>query len=248
MMASFSVVIPTYNEQNYLGDLLSDLSNQTYPPHEVIVVDCHSEDKTLAVTQSFRHKLPLKLIDTRLRTPAAARNAGAKIAKGTYLLFIDADMRIPDYLIQKLVEASNENSVDILITNFRSDGGHSADRFIIWGIRLMMSLYNNWLHKVMGIGGVICVKRQLHERAGGFNENKGWHDDIEYYEKLREFKPNYIFLKDLETIPSSRRFKDKSFIRGFGIIFFENNALARHFFQPVLKNLGKNKKYGHYDQ
>lgn len=58
----FSVIIPTLNEEKFLPNLLTSLSEQTEESFEVIVVDGKSKDKTVAVAESFKKKLPLRVI------------------------------------------------------------------------------------------------------------------------------------------------------------------------------------------
>ena len=50
----FSIIIPTLNEQNYIGNLLNDLTLQTYKDFEVIIVDGKSKDDTKKIVDKFR--------------------------------------------------------------------------------------------------------------------------------------------------------------------------------------------------
>jgi glycosyltransferase involved in cell wall biosynthesis len=52
-MIRASIVIPTLNEENYVGSLLSDIARQTRKAHEVIVVDGNSQDATASVVERF---------------------------------------------------------------------------------------------------------------------------------------------------------------------------------------------------
>jgi cellulose synthase/poly-beta-1,6-N-acetylglucosamine synthase-like glycosyltransferase len=52
-MIRASIVIPTLNEENYVGSLLSDIASQTRKAHEVIVVDGNSQDATASVVERF---------------------------------------------------------------------------------------------------------------------------------------------------------------------------------------------------
>lgn len=85
----YSVVIPAYNAAKTLPDTLIALKNQSVSPgdYEVIVVDDGSTDKTAAVAHSFG----ANCISQPNRGPAAARNQGARVAKGQIILFTDAD-------------------------------------------------------------------------------------------------------------------------------------------------------------
>lgn len=87
-----SVVVTTKNSGTTLGKLLQSIKNQTFKDLEIIVVDNHSTDSTIAVAKKYTQKV-FKFGPER----SAQRNFGAKLAKGKYLLFLDADMELaPD--------------------------------------------------------------------------------------------------------------------------------------------------------
>jgi len=89
-----SVIVPAYNAEATLGACLAALSDQTVPPeaYEVIVVDDGSTDGTAEVAGSCAASLQnVRLIQQENAGPAAARNRGARAARGDLLLFTDAD-------------------------------------------------------------------------------------------------------------------------------------------------------------
>jgi len=90
-----SVIIPAYNALATLDRCLTALSRQTQPPDEIIVVDDGSTDETAALAR--RHDV--RVLTQANAGPGAARNAGARIARGDLLLFTDADCApAPDWV------------------------------------------------------------------------------------------------------------------------------------------------------
>src|SRR3989344_5888247 len=89
-----SIIIPTLNEDKYVPSLLKDLQNQTEPNFEVIVIDGNSDDNTLSSCEIFKSDLKLSLVKVNKRNVSYQRNYGAKHARGDYILFLDADVRI----------------------------------------------------------------------------------------------------------------------------------------------------------
>jgi glycosyltransferase involved in cell wall biosynthesis len=87
-IARVSVVICAYNEERHITRLLRSLQRQSLPPSEVIVVDDGSTDATAARAQMAG----AKVLKVDHAGPAAGRNAGAKLATGEILVFVDGDM------------------------------------------------------------------------------------------------------------------------------------------------------------
>lgn len=104
-MTKVSVIIPTYNEENVIGDCLESLSKQTYKDLEVIVVDDGSIDRTLDVISTIHYSLfSIHLLAQKHLGPGAARNFGASRAKGDILVFVDSDMTFSNEFLENLVE------------------------------------------------------------------------------------------------------------------------------------------------
>jgi len=84
-----SVIIPAYNAEGTIAECLQSLVKQDYKkPYEIIVVDDGSTDNMPSEVKKFKK---VKLIRQRRGGPAKARNSGAKAAKGSIMLFTDAD-------------------------------------------------------------------------------------------------------------------------------------------------------------
>ena len=86
--ASLSVIIPTYNEEQYIGSCLRSLLNQTDKPDEIIVVDNNSTDATVKIVKSFSG---VKLLKESRQGQLYARKLGFDSAKSDILATIDAD-------------------------------------------------------------------------------------------------------------------------------------------------------------
>ena len=85
----FSVIIPAFNSEEYIGEALESALNQIDVSLEIIVVDDGSTDKTLTIVKSFGDSV--RVICQENSGVAAARNKGAKAATGNILAFLDSD-------------------------------------------------------------------------------------------------------------------------------------------------------------
>ena len=98
-----SIIIPTYNEEEYLPVLLDSIKMQNFDDYEIIVADANSTDRTREIAEEYG----CIVIDGGL--PAVGRNKGAKAAKGEYLLFLDSDLMLTeDYLRDTIYEFQME--------------------------------------------------------------------------------------------------------------------------------------------
>ena len=97
----FSVIIPTYNRLHLLKQTIGSLMKQTISDFEIIVVDDGSEDGTAEYIADIEKDGSIIPVFQSNRGPAAARNAGLKRARGTYIAFTDDDCVVPsDWLYQ----------------------------------------------------------------------------------------------------------------------------------------------------
>ena len=90
MKPFFSVVIPTYNQANFLNDCLNSVFNQTFKNFEVIVIDNHSNDDTSKVIRKFYKRIIYKKIKNN-GVIGKSRNLGIKISRGKWISFLDSD-------------------------------------------------------------------------------------------------------------------------------------------------------------
>ena len=88
-MPLVSVIIPTYQNGQYVSQAIESVLKQTCNDFEIIVVDDGSSDNTPTVLQTFKEKIII--VSQSNRGTPAARNAGIKICQGKYIAFLDAD-------------------------------------------------------------------------------------------------------------------------------------------------------------
>ena len=92
-----SVVIPCFNGSRYVGAAIESVLDQSLPPLELIVVDDGSTDDTPAVLASYAGRV--QGLRQAQRGSGAARNHGARVARGRWIAFLDADdLWLPDAL------------------------------------------------------------------------------------------------------------------------------------------------------
>lgn len=194
-----SVVIPALNEERYLPLLLEDLSRQTLPVHEVIVADAGSTDATARVARAAGARI------VRGGHPAEGRNEGARGATGDWLLFLDADVRLPENAVEVALSEMARERLDSASSWFAPD---APSRFMrvhhwmtAWYFRVSSKL--GWPHS---IGAFLLLPRAVHEKMGGFDTTIRVAEDQDYVRRLARMG-RYGFLRKPSVVIAARRFE-----------------------------------------
>lgn len=222
-----SVIIPAYNEEQALPATLRSLLAQS-GDYEVIVVDGGSTDRTCEIACAE----PRARVWIAPKGRASQMNAGAREAKGEWLLFLHADTRLPDGALTRLNRM--EGDADI-------QAGGFLHRFsgCDWRLRLISFLDNFRCVRSRIIYGdqAMFVRRSLFEQLGGFPDQPIL-EDVAFCEKLTRVTEPVLLAP--AAITDSRKFVKmgvwKSLARVLLIILhaqFNLPTLPRAFFQDV---------------
>ena len=193
-----SFIIPAHNEEVLLQQTLPSLFQaiaKIGDLAEVIVVDDASTDRTAEVALSYG----ACVLSVAFRHIAAARNAGAGVARGDVLVFVDADTWVTETLVRSAVIACREGAI----------GGGAVARVEgevpLWG-RAMMSLVGAWVRLVQWVPGCfLFVRRDAFEAAGGFDETYYAAEDIDLSRQLKA-RGRVVVLRE-PVVTSGRKFR-----------------------------------------
>jgi glycosyltransferase involved in cell wall biosynthesis len=170
MSPLFSVVIPTLNRKALLQRALETVFHQDHAGAEIIVVDDGSTDGSLEYLASLEPRIRVIRLDRR--GPGAARNAGAALASGEYLAFLDSDdlwfpwtlaafgqiierYDRPSYICGRFVQFSDERALaDSPSQSVKADA--YPDYLSSWPRQLVIG------------AGMVAIKREVFEAVGGF--------------------------------------------------------------------------------
>jgi len=121
-MAKLSIIITSYNIENYILDCLKDIADQSLEDFEAIVVDDGSTDRSAEIADEFcRRDDRFSLIRLQDNTPGGvgtAANVGLKEATGEYIGFADGDDRYSCDMFERLVSSADEHQTDITLCNY----------------------------------------------------------------------------------------------------------------------------------
>ncbi len=167
-----SVIIPTLNESAYLPLLLGALAAQTRPADEIIVADAGSTDGTPELAQARGARVVGGGI------PAVGRNAGAKVAKGELLLFLDADVVPPPDFLERALTEFAQKGYDVATVVVTPWDGNRIEQVVHEAANLYFLLMQSWLPYAPGY--CILVRREIHEKINGFDETLTLSEDLDY--------------------------------------------------------------------
>jgi glycosyltransferase involved in cell wall biosynthesis len=203
-----SIIIPAYNEENYLPATLekinAGLANADFEA-EMIVVDNESTDKTKQIAESFGAKV---FAETE-HNIGKVRNTGAKNAEGDILIFVDADTLVPNSLFQKISAVMRDEScfggaVAVDYEQFE----RKWMKYYLLGWQFWGKFFN------MKQGALQFCRKSVFEELNGYDETIYMGEDVMFYwrlSKLAAKKNGYLsFIENPKVITSARRFDQMS--------------------------------------
>jgi glycosyltransferase involved in cell wall biosynthesis len=176
-----SVVIPARNEERYIRAALASVAAQTWPVAllEAVVVDNGSTDGTREVVWAFMAGAPhlaVQLVDESAHGVARAKNRGASVARGRWLIFLDADSRMAPHLVERVVARGRRGyragSIRVV-----ADSQDVLDRAFFGLIEVGKVLFG--LRAQM-----LYCERELFRGCGGFDEHLQLAEDLEFLARL----------------------------------------------------------------
>jgi len=202
----YSVIIPTYNEEKYIGDCLRSIFERANgrKDFEVIVVDAaETKDRTREIVKTF----PAKLLVSKKRGVSAARNLGARRAKGRYLIFMDADTELVSPIFRNLDKFYTGRAIGCA---FALKPKHENPFVYNWIDKFVFTLWNAgiWLSAKMNtpLGYTVgsSIKKDAFWKIGGFDERLNIAEDISMIREARNYGL-LTYTKDVKLRVSTRR-------------------------------------------
>ncbi len=204
---SISVIVPAYNEAGGISHTLkciniakNYLRERDGPSVDILVVDNASTDRTGEAARDSN----VRVIQEPVRGVANARNAGARTAPGDILVFIDADVAVPETTLWRVFQVMSNpccigGAVD---THYQPTSTLVKQYLEAW--RALGRLLR------MAQGAVQFCRRESFFSLGGYDETFYMGEDVDFYwrltRKARKQGFHVCLIDDIQVIPSSRRF------------------------------------------
>jgi glycosyltransferase involved in cell wall biosynthesis len=243
-----SVVIPCYNDENYILEAVQSVLDQTFQDFEIIIVDDGSNEATKKVLANIRSE-KIRLITQKNQGLSAARNNGIKVAKALYILVLDGDDTVDAFFLEKAVAILEENQAIGAVSSY-------CNLFI---------KNHQVVHKHLPKGGGIAdflfdnnsvsfalFRKKCWEEIGGYDEQmKHGFEDWEFWISMTkrdwnihiipEFLFNYRQKKKSMSKDSKMNFRETN----LNYIYKKHQKVYRHHFAETvdyLTNLAQRNK------
>ena len=116
----FSVLIPLYNAENYIGECIDSILSQTYDDYEIVIVNDGSTDKSSAIVDRYQQKYThiIRVVHKENEGVLLTRRRLLQEAKGDYIVWVDSDDLIKPELLSDLFDEIKSNRPDIIVYNY----------------------------------------------------------------------------------------------------------------------------------
>jgi glycosyltransferase involved in cell wall biosynthesis len=183
---SVSVIVPVYNGQATIRELVESLLQVEYPTdrREIIVVDNNSTDQTAEIVRRYPVTL---LFERHKQSSYAARNRGAGAAKGTFLAFTDADCVVTPQWLFKLLELHHDDTIGIYAGEVKS---YSTDTFMeqFADVEGVLDQGKSMRHPYLpfAVTANLAVRKQQFDAVGQFNASLTSGGDVDFSWRLQQ--------------------------------------------------------------
>jgi len=218
-----SVIIPLYNQKEFVGEAIESILNQSYQNIEIIVVNDGSTDEPSEILKKYKKEI--KLINQKNKGLAAARNTGIKYSSGEYIQLLDADDFLVKDKIKFQLEFNKSRNSDVSyceISSYDNKTGRSYPRNLGEVKDMFSHLFNFWYTYPLPVHSLL-IKKDVFERFGLFNEDLKAVEDRYYLSKLAFSKiafDYFEFIGGYRRLHSKNMNKDKIFIIENTILYY----------------------------
>jgi glycosyltransferase involved in cell wall biosynthesis len=202
----YSIIVPAYNEEAFLPSTLAGLraamAGVTEYVGEVIVVDNNSTDRTAEIARDWGAAVVFEPINQIAR----ARNAGALVALGRHLVFVDADTRITATLLAASLQALDRRGA------YAGGAEMQFDQELPRLAQFFTRAWNRWCETFrIAAGAYLFCRADLFRLVGGFPESVYASEELHLCHRL--VKPglarglHFVTIRNYPVISSARKFQ-----------------------------------------
>lgn len=196
-----SVIIPVYNADKFINRCIDSLiSNDIQYPFEILLINDGSTDNSLQIIESYTQKYTYIKVFTQVNQgPANARNNGIKIAKGDFIVFVDADDYVEKDYLKNLSSLLMYTNTDLACCGYYDHSEYGIIKATNYSDVSIYDSVENFIPNILeNIGGVLWDK--IFRREIIINNNIKFNPEIRLSEDLLFVLEYLKFVKSVSTI------------------------------------------------
>lgn len=204
-----SIIIPSYNSQDYLERCLDSVVNQIYKNIEIIIIDDASTDKTKEIIKKYaeKDKRIIPFYQTVNKGVSASRNIGLKASTGEYIMFVDSDDSLTKDSVRRMVDISNKYNSDFVdsyhLFEYTKPNGKIVkftEKKVPKKLLVMGNLKKNT--KILNMATYVTgklIKKSLFDGLQ-FDETLKCYEDMVLEHQIKTRIKNYVFMNKVTYI------------------------------------------------
>jgi len=207
-MVKFSFIIPTMNEEKFIGGCIGSIKKQTRKDYEIIVVDS-GKDRTAAIAR----KKGCRVLFEGRKGPGVARNTGAKKARGDIFIFADSDTNFENDFLEKLGRKFEDQTLGGCIFKQGLFDANNTPFLKLWNsvIRIV-----NDIGFTMTNGVCFVFEKKVFNKVNGLDIRLLTNEDHDVARRVAKHA-RFRFFDDITVFTSARRAERLGAIKFFKI-------------------------------
>lgn len=158
-----SIVVPVYNQAEYLPDCLDSIAKQILVPYKVVIVDDGSTDGSGEIADKYADEYNWTVVHQVNKGLSSARNTGIMNCSSDYILFIDSDDTLEEWAVATIEDAIERHNFDIIAPSLKCFGLNNDEVILMENPQLKDFRIGN------RIGSCVCIRRICLLNVGGYS-------------------------------------------------------------------------------
>jgi glycosyltransferase involved in cell wall biosynthesis len=187
----FSVVIPVFNSERFIGEAIQSVVDQSCSALEIIVVDDGSLDRTAEVVRGFSTPIPILYHHQQNQGQAVARNVGVALASGNWIAFLDQDDVWYPHRLDAHADCVRQRPEVALVwsdMDYIDEVGRPRAP-INWKNRLAPLMFNG---STFPSPSTVSIRKEAFLKSGGFNPHLRCNEDSEFFFRIALAHPVHL--------------------------------------------------------
>ena len=224
---TISVMMPTYNVENLVGDTIESVLKQTFTDWELIIVDDGSTDGTQQVIEQYAKKDPrIKVYNYEHGGRGKARNRCLKHSQGKYIAICDSDdISFPERFEKQVNLLENNLDIGVVgaqLCSFSEQPIFDETKVIYWPTNAK-EVYDGFKKRKMKLSNCAAmIRMSIFKQYGEYCEELHRSQDYEFFKriiskgvKLTNLPEVLVFYRQVNSIPSFRYFRENAIYKNY---------------------------------